>query len=196
MAGRRAPSVTALARLGLRAAGVAHDLAQPLTAALLAAKRVDGNGARPLREALGRMETLLQHMRAELRPETAAESPRAVDLAQVRRTLLADLTPAERRRTRIRLAGVATGDAVVLQRILGNLVTNALRHSQGPVRVEGSTRGRNLTLTVEGGAANRPARQGWGVGLAACQELARRHGLALRLTLSPGGSKATLRNRT
>ena len=117
----RPPSRSNLAKLGLRAAGVAHDLAQPLTAALLAARKVEGKGAAPLRDALHRMEDLLQAIRSELHPEKTKEAARRTPMARVRRNLLAVLTPAERRRTRIKLGGVLHADATPIERILGNL---------------------------------------------------------------------------
>lgn len=196
MARRRTPSAAALAKLGLRAAGVAHDLAQPLTAALLAARQVDGKGAGPLRAALHRMEDLLLEIRSELRPSDDNPRRRPADLAEVRRALVASLTPAERRRTRIRLAGATSADATALLRILGNLVLNALRHGRGPVRVDGTARGPRVDIRVEGGAGKRPENTGWGIGLASCQDLANRHRLALRIEISPTGSKATLTSRS
>lgn len=196
MGSRRRPSPGVLAQIGLRAAGVAHDFAQPLTAALLAAREVEGKGAHRLREALHRLEDLLAQMRSELQPP-AKRPPRqsSVDLAQMRRQLLADLSAAERRRARIRLAGKARGDPLVLQRIVGNLLLNALRHGSGLVHVNGSARGRKLSITVEGGAARQLATPGWGIGLSSCQDLARRHSLSLQVDISPAGSRATLTNQ-
>lgn len=188
----RPPSRANLAKLGLRAAGVAHDLAQPLTAALLAARKVEGKGAAPLREALHRMADLLQAIRSELRPEKTRRAARRTTMAQVRRNLLAPLTPAERRRTRIKLGGALHADATPIERILGNLLANALRHGTGLVRVAGAARGDGLSLSVEGGIGKRTSQPGWGIGLANCQDLASRHGLILRVEITPGGSKATL----
>jgi len=189
------PSRLALAKLGLRAAGVAHDLAQPLTAALLAARKIDGKGAAPLRAALHRMEDLLQSIRSELRADTPGRSDARVPMARVRRNLLAGLTPTERRRTRIRLSGTLRADATAVERILGNLISNALRHGTGPVQVAGWAKGGKISVTVDGGAGKRASQAGWGIGLASCQDLATRHGFRLKVEISPRGSRATLETR-
>jgi len=191
----RPPSRSNLAKLGLRAAGVAHDLAQPLTAALLAARKVEGKGAAPLRDALHRMEDLLQAIRSELHPEKTGEAARRTPMARVRRNLLAALTPAERRRTRIELSGALHADATPIERILGNLLANALRHGTGPVKVTGEARGDGLSLSVEGGVGKRTSEPGWGIGLASCQDLASRHGLVLRVEITPQGSRASLEGK-
>lgn len=190
----RPPSPDALARIGLRAAGIAHDIAQPLTAALLAVRQVDGRGAPRLRAALRRMGELLQALRADLRG--AQPVRRATDLADLQRQLLSALTPRDRRRTHIRLSGVASLDTEAARRILGNLILNALRHGSGTVKVSGKGRGTQLSVTVAGGAGRTPASPGWGIGLASCQELAGRHGLSLSIAISPKGSVATLACRT
>ena len=191
----RPPSRSNLAKLGLRAAGVAHDLAQPLTAALLAARKIEGKGAAPLRDALHRMEDLLQAIRSELHPEKTKEAARRTPMARVRRNLLAVLTPAERRRTRIELSGGLHADATPIERILGNLLANALRHGTGLVKVAGSARDDGLSLTVEGGVGKRRSQSGWGIGLASCQDLASRHGLVLRVEITPQGSRASLEGK-
>ncbi len=188
----RPPSRVNLAKLGLRAAGVAHDLAQPLTAALLAAQKIEGKGSAPLRAALYRMEDLLQSIRSELSPDSVGQVMRRTPMIQVRRNLLAALAPTERRRTSIQISGTLHTDATPVERILGNLLTNALRHGTGPVRVSGTVQSGKLSLLVEGGVGKRSSQPGWGIGLASCQDLATRHGLTLRVEITPQGSKATL----
>lgn len=183
-----------LARLGLRAAGIAHDLAQPITAALLASRKVSGDGLGNLRRSLARMTRLLEALRAELRGGTAPTSTTHADLAEAAVALTDSLTPAQRRRTRIRLRGRAAIEPLVLQRLLANLVSNALRHGAGEVAVAGETRAGRLHVTVTGGPA-KAAAEGWGIGLRSCQDLARRHRLSLRLRLSSRGSVATLTGR-
>lgn len=189
---RRPPSRANLAKFGLRAAGVAHDLSQPLTAALLAAQKIEGKGSAPLRAALYRMEDLLQSIRSELSPDNVGQVMRRTPIIQVRRNLLAALTPAERRRTSIQLRGTLHAAAIPVERILGNLLANALRHGTGPVKVSGTAQGGKLAFLVEGGAGKRSSQPGWGIGLASCQDLATRHGLTLRVEITPRGSMATL----
>lgn len=188
----RPPSRARLAKLGLRAAGVAHDLAQPLTAALLAAGKVEGKGATPLRAALRRMQALLQSIRSELHPDKAAEPSPGVPMARVRRNLLAALTPAEKRRVRIQLEGTLPANGTPVERILGNLIANALRHANGPVEVAGSARSRGISVLVRSGLGKQASQPGWGIGLASCQDLAARHGLRLKVEISPQGSQASL----
>lgn len=190
----RKPSPARLARIGLRAAGLAHDLAQPLTVALLTAQQIDGPGTFRLRAALHRMHELLQGLRAELRGQRPGRE--TVDLADLQRRLLGSLAPGDRRRTHIRLEGVAKLDAEATQRILANLILNALRHGRGKVAVKGKARRAKLSVTVSGGAGRTPSTPGWGIGLASCQELAGRHGLSLSISISPKGSVATLACRT
>lgn len=190
----RAPRAN-LARLGLRAAGIAHDLAQPITVALLASRKVRGDGLGRLRRSLGRMTQLLEALRSELRETGPEPRPPRLDLAKAGDELRDGLAPAQRQRTRIRLQGRASIDPLALQRLLANLLGNALRHGSGRAEVVGSTRAGKLEITVIGGPAKAPSAKGWGVGLLSCQDLARRHHLKLRLRVSPKGSIATLTGR-
>lgn len=192
MTSRRKLPTAALARLGLRTAGIAHDLAQPLTSALLAARQIEGKGADSLRAALHRMEDLLLSIRAEINPQGRGRPTAMTDLARVGRELRAGLTPTEQRRVSIRLAGKIRTDASALGRIVSNLVLNALRHGKGRVQVNGSARSGQLALVVTGGAGKAASETGWGIGLASSQDLASQHGLILRVEISPRGSQASL----
>lgn len=194
MVGRRKTPKAALARLGLRTAGIAHDLVQPLTSALLAARQVKGKGATSLRSALHRMEDLIQSIRAEISPAVRGEATPLADLGRIARELRAGLSPAERRRVEIRLDGRTRADAMALGRILSNLTLNALRHGKGRVQVTGSAPGGKLAVVVTGGSGKAASETGWGIGLASSQDLANSHGLTLRVEISPEGSRATLIN--
>lgn len=184
-----------LARLGLRAAGIAHDLAQPITAALLASRKVRGEGLGRLQRSLARMTQLLETLRSDLRDATPAKKSARVDLDDAGEELREGLTPSQRQRTRIRLRGEAAIKPLVLQRLLANLVSNALKHGSGMVHVVGSARAGKLEITVTGGPAKAPTTKGWGIGLLSCQDLARRHQMVLRVRLSSRGSVATLASR-
>jgi signal transduction histidine kinase len=85
-------------------------------------------------------------------------------------------------------------DPVVLERILGNVVVNALRHGRPPVRVSARRAGGDLRLTVEDRGDGVPPElvprlfdrferggegQGSGLGLAIAQSYAKAHGLEL-----------------
>ena len=196
MVGRRKTPKAALARLGLRTAGIAHDLVQPLTSALLAARQIKGKGSAPLRAALHRMEDLIQSIRTEINPVPREGPTPLADLGRIARDLRAGLSPAERRRVDIRLDGRIRADASALGRILGNLTQNALRHGRGRVQVRGSAPGGKLAIVVTGGSGKAKSETGWGIGLASSQELANRYGLTLRVEISPEGSRATLEKHT
>lgn len=187
-----APSKSSLAKLGLRAAGVAHDMAHPLSTALLAAQNVDGKGAAQLKASLRRMEKLLQTLRTELRSEPAKALTTSVDLAELSRDIFSGLKLSDQKRVRLKLKGKVKTDAVALYRILENLVLNALRHSEGDVEVTQTHKANQLTLLVNGGATKSKRTKGWGVGLLSSRDLAKRLGYALIIDIKPSRSQARL----
>ena len=187
-----APSKSSLAKLGLRAAGVAHDIAHPLSIALLAAQNVDGKGTVRLKASLRRMEKLLQALRIELRNEPAKDLGTSVDLAELGGDIFAGLKLSDQKRVRLKLKGKVKTDAVALHRILENLVLNALRHSDGNVDVTQTHNANQLTLLVNGGATKSKRTKGWGIGLLSSRDLAKRLGYALTIDIKPGRSQARL----
>jgi len=187
-----APSKSSLAKLGLRAAGVAHDIAHPLSIALLAAQNVDGKGTVRLKASLRRMEKLLQALRIELRNEPAKDLGASVDLAELGGDIFAGLKLSDQKRVRLKLKGKVKTDAVALHRILENLVLNALRHSDGNVDVTQTHKANQLTLLVNGGATKSKLTKGWGIGLLSSRDLAKRLGYALTIDIKPGRSQARL----
>ena len=187
-----APSKSSLAKLGLRAAGVAHDIAHPLSIALLAAQNVDGKGTVRLKASLRRMEKLLQALRIELRNEPAKDLGASIDLAELGGDIFAGLKLSDQKRVRLKLKGKVKTDAVALHRILENLVLNALRHSDGNVDVTQTHKANQLTLLVNGGATKSKRTKGWGIGLLSSRDLAKRLGYALTIDIKPGRSQARL----
>ena len=187
-----APSKSSLAKLGLIAAGVAHDIAHPLSIALLAAQNIEGNGAVQLKASLRRMEKLLQALRTELRSEPAKALSASVDLAELSRDIYGGLKLSDQKRVRLKLKGKVKTDAVALHRILENLVLNALRHSDGDVEVTPTHKANRLALFVNGGAPKSKPTKGWGVGLVSSHDLAKRLGYALTIEIKPGRSQARL----
>lgn len=157
----RLGQVARLNTLGELAAGLAHELNQPLTAVLAstqASLRLLQDDPPDVPQAQAAMDkTVVQARRAAdvvarlrraiERPNTGTTTP--VDVAQAARDVLQLLEPECRKRTvTTQLQGpaslLALGDPVALEQILHNLVINALGALE---QVEG--RARVLTLTVE-----------------------------------------------
>ena len=150
-----APSKSSLAKLGLRAAGVAHDIAHPLSVALLAAQNIEGKGSVQLKASLRRMEKLLQSLRTELRDKPTKALGTSLDLTDLGKDIYAGLKLSDQKRVSFKLKGMVKTDAVALHRIMENLVLNALRHSDGDVEVTQTHKANQLTLLVNGGAKKR-----------------------------------------
>ncbi len=187
-----APSKSSLAKLGLRAAGVAHDIAHPLSVALLAAQNIEGKGSVQLKASLRRMEKLLQSLRTELRDKPTKALGTSLDLTDLGKDIYAGLKLSDQKRVSFKLKGMVKTDAVALHRIMENLVLNALRHSDGDVEVTQTHKANQLTLLVNGGAKKRKPTKGWGIGLASSHDLAKRLGYALTVDIKPSRSQARL----
>ncbi len=157
----RLGQVSRLNALGELAAGLAHELNQPLTAVLASTQatvRLLADDPPDVAQAQAAMDkTVVQARRAAEvvarlrraieRPNTGTTTP--VDVAQAARDVLQLLEPECRKRAvAVQLHGsaslLALGDPVALEQILHNLVNNALSALE---QVEG--RARVLTLTVE-----------------------------------------------
>jgi two-component system, OmpR family, sensor histidine kinase VanS len=190
-------------------ANASHELRTPLTVirteAEVALAEVDARDE-DLREALRaavegteRAEALLDGLLALAAVPRGSRRDERVDLAGAARRALGphrlelDLTPA-----------VVRGDPALLERLIGNLAENAVRHGRGPrsltVRAEGGdavVRTANggerldrdvlerLTEPFERGARTRA--DGTGLGLSIVAAVAQAHGGRLALTSPPGG---------
>jgi two-component system sensor histidine kinase MtrB len=205
---------------------VSHELRTPLTTVRMAADvihdaRVDfdpmtARSAELLADQLDRFETLLADLLEISRFDAGAAALEAepIDLREVVRRVVSGTEPlAERKGTRIRIAGdqqpvVAEADARRVERVLRNLVVNAVEHGEGKdVVVKLAAAGgavavavRDYGVGLKPGEATRvfsrfwradPARArttgGTGLGLSIALEDARLHGGWLQAWGEPGG---------
>lgn len=158
----RVGQVARLNSLGVLAAGMAHELNQPLTAILAntqAAKRLLQDGPDELASALGAMDQavaqarraaeVLGRLRRSVEQPNPAERLQALDLAQAVRTALQLLEP-ECQRHAVALTLLAPqpvpvrAERVALEQIVHNLVTNALQALDQMPQAQ-----RQLTVVVE-----------------------------------------------
>ncbi|WP_432083118.1 MtrAB system histidine kinase MtrB [Streptomyces sp. WAC 04229] len=205
---------------------VSHELRTPLTTVRMAADvihdaRVDfdpvtARSAELLADQLDRFETLLADLLEISRFDAGAAALEAepIDLREVVRRVVSGAEPlAERKGTQIRVAGdqqpvVAEADARRVERVLRNLVVNAVEHGEGrDVVVKLAAAGgavavgvRDYGVGLKPGEATRvfsrfwradPARArttgGTGLGLSIALEDARLHGGWLQAWGEPGG---------
>ncbi len=194
-------------------AAVSHDLRTPLAGLRSAAEtlrlhdtRLDGGERQELLAAMETSIARLTGMVSDLldmsRLQTGAVLPIAADvpLGEVVRRALAGLEESDR----VEVAELPTAyvDAGLLERVVANLVANALRHSD-TVAIEGSTLGPRVELrVVDRGAGVEPGdrarifepfqRQGdsgtgVGLGLAVARGLTEAQGGTLEAESTPGG---------
>ncbi|MEU3795310.1 MtrAB system histidine kinase MtrB [Streptomyces fructofermentans] len=205
---------------------VSHELRTPLTTVRMAADvihdaRVDfdpvtARSAELLADQLDRFETLLADLLEISRFDAGAAALEAepIDLREVVRRVVSGAEPlAERKGTHIRVVGdqqpvVAEADARRVERVLRNLVVNAVEHGEGKdVVVKLAAAGgavaigvRDYGVGLKPGEATRvfsrfwradPARArttgGTGLGLSIALEDARLHGGWLQAWGEPGG---------
>ncbi|MEU1370944.1 MtrAB system histidine kinase MtrB [Streptomyces sp. NPDC005803] len=205
---------------------VSHELRTPLTTVRMAADviheaRVDfdpvtARSAELLGDQLDRFESLLSDLLEISRFDAGAAALEAepIDLRQVVRRVIGGAEPlAERKGTRIRVVGdeqpvIAEADARRVERVLRNLVVNAVEHGEGrDVVVRMGVAGgavavavRDYGVGLKPGEATRvfnrfwradPARArttgGTGLGLSIAVEDARLHGGWLQAWGEPGG---------
>ncbi|MBT2508220.1 HAMP domain-containing histidine kinase [Streptomyces sp. ISL-98] len=205
---------------------VSHELRTPLTTVRMAADvihearsdfdPVTARSAELLAGQLDRFESLLADLLEISRFDAGAAALEAepIDLREVVRRVIEGAEPlAERKGTRIRVAGdeqpvVAEADARRVERVLRNLVVNAVEHGEGrDVVVRLATAGgavavavRDYGVGLKPGEATRvfnrfwradPARArttgGTGLGLSIAVEDARLHGGWLQAWGEPGG---------
>jgi signal transduction histidine kinase len=207
----RAAKAERLAALGRVAAGVAHEIRNPIAAARLQGENaLAGDDARrqdAIGDMLGQMDRL-DNLVGELLGMTQRVEPKSVpiDLAAfladevarhketaAAKTLAVSVQNAE---------GTASLDPAVIGRVLDNLLTNAIRHApQGGSVVVATERSTGLlTITVADTGAGVPSEmterlfepfvtgrpEGTGLGLAIARELADAHGG--RLVLRSAGN--------
>ena len=208
----RAARAERLAALGRVAAGVAHEIRNPIAAARLQGENALAGDDQRRREAIGDMlgqidrlddlvgELLAMTQRVEPKPRLiniddflASQVERHRETAAAK-MLVVDVRGAD---------GTAWLDPAVVGRALDNLLTNAIRHAppNGCVNVTAERRPGLLTLTVADSGAGVPPGmaerlfepfvtgrpEGTGLGLAIARELADAHGGRLVLRSAGGG---------
>ncbi len=204
-----------LAGLGRVAAGVAHEIRNPIAAARLQGENAlagdDSRRRQAITDMLGQIDRLDEHI-AELLAMTQRVDPHPVrvDLAgflaeQAARhkeiAVATGFTVATRK-----VEGTACVDPAVVGRALDNLIINAIRHAPtgGTVTLAAERGVGFLTLTVEDTGAGVPPEMqdqlfepfvtgradGTGLGLAIARELADAHGGELVLRPQAPGSGA------
>lgn len=201
-----------LAGLGRVAAGVAHEIRNPLAAARLQGENaLAGDDARR-RTAIGDMLGQLDRLDAlagELLAMTqrVAPHPVPVDLAPflaAQAACHAETAAAKHLTMSVQASGMAVLDPQVAGRILDNLVTNAIRHAPagGTVMLEAEHAPSHLALVVRDTGPGVPPdlvdrvfepfvtgrADGTGLGLAIARELADAHGGRLVLRPSDAGA--------
>jgi hypothetical protein len=211
MAGRAARAER-LAALGRVAAGVAHEIRNPIAAARLQGENaLAGDDARrreAIADMLGQIDRLdglvgeLLAMTQRLEPKPVPVSLSAFLAEQVTRQK--EIAAAKSLAVSVRnAAGTAMLDPVVICRVMDNLMTNAIRHAPegGAVVLAAERQPGLLILTVEDSGAGVPAEmtdrlfepfvtgrpEGTGLGLAIAHELTDAHGgrLVLRSAGAP-----------
>ncbi len=210
----RATKAERLAALGRVAAGVAHEIRNPIAAARLQGENgLAGDDHRrraAISDMLGQIDRL-DALVGELLAMTQRVQPKpaVIDLATFLCAMMAqhrETAAAKALTVAIENAsGTASFDAAVVGRMLGNLLTNAIRHAPqgGSVIVAAERSPDLLVLTVaDNGAGVAPELrdclfepfvtgrpEGTGLGLAIARELAEAHGGRLVLRHAGGPSR-------
>ena len=200
---------------------VSHDLRAPLGAIALAAaalerslhdKNLDREAAlaSQVRQTAKRVEHMIRDLLESVKLDSSEVGGhrQRVELAHVAREVVEALPADERARVTLDLAGppaFVLGDRAQLERVVDNLVANALKHSPAgaPVRVELARQGESLLLSVvdQGGgvAAEHQERiferfyrvpetraEGLGLGLFIARTIVELHGGRLTVQSAPG----------
>jgi signal transduction histidine kinase len=212
---RQVAAAERLAALGRVAAGLAHEIRNPLAAMRLKAENGLAGDARRQAAALAavlaqiaRLEALLGDLLTLTQPHPPDTAPVALrPFLESVAGLHAELAAQQGVALAIDCeAATARLDAGQLRRALDNLVLNALQHARagGTVRLAARRRGERLLLSVaddgpgvdaalrdslfEPFVSGRP--EGVGLGLSIVREIAAAHGGTVRL--EPGGPGATV----
>jgi signal transduction histidine kinase len=199
---------------GLFMAAISHDLRTPLTRARL---RLEQRLPDPLIERciadLREMDELLDGVLDALRDERASEAAQPIDVFALLQALCDDLAEQGHMLRLTGASAVARAQPSALKRVLGNLLSNALRYGDGPVEVALTQHDDALRITIDDHGPGIPQAQlravfepfvrletsrsratgGVGLGLHIARELALRNGAQLTLANRPeGGLRAEL----
>jgi signal transduction histidine kinase len=166
-----------------------------------------------IRQAGDRSERLIDSLLTLARSEGGLGTERVVDLGALARSVVTVFEPtAERRSIRLEASvedGLVRGDEVLLQRLIENLVENAIRYNEtgGWVAISSGTAEGVVRLTVRNGGEPIPvgdvdglfepfrrrgldrvdSARGIGLGLAIVRAVAKAHGGAATATAPTGG---------
>lgn len=211
--GVRVVAAERLAALGRVAAGVAHEIRNPLAAMRLRAENgLAGDDDRRRRalgavlEQIGRLDRLLAELLAMTQRRDPALAP--ADIGTLLASCMerhADQAAAAQVRLHAEGAGTALIDASLIGRALDNLASNAIRHTPagGRVSLRAERSGGRLRLLVDDtgpgvapdlrGSLFEPfatgRADGTGLGLAIARELVEAHGGRLSLAASEQGAR-------
>jgi two-component system osmolarity sensor histidine kinase EnvZ len=190
--------------------GVSHDLRSPLTRIRVAADLLEQQPSlrdlivRNVEHADAIIESFLMYVRTEAEPVDAV-----VDLGRVVQAA-ARLVPLPDEAVRVAPDALVRGNETLLQRLVTNLLENALKHGAPPVVAEVLREGERVVLRVtdagagivdpermlrpfERGDASR-GKAGAGLGLAIVARIVARHGGELLIDSGPqGGARVAVR---
>ncbi|MEN9783313.1 MAG: hypothetical protein RJA24_656, partial [Pseudomonadota bacterium] len=191
-------------------AGVSHDLRTPLSRIRLALEMLDDHGASDLKagvaQDIGDIDTAIGQFLDFARPVDAEQVMNEVDLNTLAQPVIERYT--RDGRDVVMRAGAPARQALralAMQRLLANLIDNALRHGKGPVEVSTGREGHINVLEVLDHGPGIPAEDaermlqpftrlnsarstsGTGLGLAIVDRIARLHGGAVHLLPRDGG---------
>ena len=194
-------------------AGISHDLRTPLTRLGLAVEMLDQDSNR---ELIGRIRHNLDTMNSLIRQflqfsrGVEGECPVQLDLWQMIESLAADLKleGSDLRLHRNDPPCVYFADAVALERVLANLLKNAVQHGNGkPIDVDLHCKDGEVAIEIRDrgpgipreevqavfrpfhrlGPSGNQSSNGSGLGLAIANQLAQKHGWKIELLPRDGG---------
>jgi len=191
-------------------AGVSHDLRTPLARIRLALEMLDDRGAADLKagvaQDIGDIDSAIGQFLDFARPVDAEQMMAEADLNALAQSVIERYTR-NGRDVRLRSGAPALQPlrAQALQRLLANLIDNALRHGSGPVEVVTAREGNiNFLEVLDRGPGIPPTEtarmlqpftrlnsarstSGTGLGLAIADRIARLHGGNVQLLQREGG---------
>lgn len=203
-------------------AGVSHDLRSPLARIRMAAELLpDAPGSTTRQDAIARnvavADRLIESFLDFVRSDTLAMD-QTVDLAESVRSVAARLERAPDELVVVAPAALPWphANALLVERLLSNLIENALKHGRVPVvlRLEGDSHGVSLAVQDAGGGiaptdvtrlqeafsrgSDSRTTPGTGLGLAIVRQIVQRMGGSLDFETHPGGHtvRLTLRRRS